>query len=59
MIDDWIYFIDFFFVFKFCRQFREIKSVDIILFIGSKEGGVEDIMDSPRRRELESISHWS
>ena len=59
MIDDRIYFIDFFFVFEFRQRFREVRSVDIVLFVGSKEGGVEDIMDSPRRRELESISHWS
>jgi len=59
MIDDRIYFIDFFFIFEFHQQFREIRSVDIVLFVGSKEGGMEDIMDSPRRRELESISHWS
>ena len=52
MIDDQIYFIDFFFVFKFCRRFREIRSVDIVLFVGSEEGGMEDIMDLPRRREL-------
>jgi len=44
MIDDWIYFIDFFFIFKFCRRFREIRSIDIVLFVGLKEGGVEDIM---------------
>jgi len=59
MIDDQIYFIDFFFVFKFRRRFREIRSVDIVLFVGLKKGGVEDVMDSPRGRKLESISHWS
>jgi len=59
VIDDRVYFIDFFFVFEFRRRFREIRSVDIVLFVGSKEGGMEDIIDSPRRRELESISHWS
>jgi len=58
MIDDQIYFIDFFFIFEFRQRFREVRSVDIVLFVGSKEGGMEDIMDSPRR-ELESISHWS
>jgi len=59
MIDDRIYFIDFFFIFEFCWRFREIRSVDIVLFVGLKEGGMEDNMDSPRRGELESISHWS
>jgi len=59
MIDDQIYFIDLFFIFEFCRRFREIRSVDIVLFVRSKEDGMEAIMDSPRRRELESMSHWS
>ena len=38
MINDRIYFIDFFFVFEFRQQFREIRSVDIILFVRLKEG---------------------
>jgi len=59
MIDDRIYFIDFFFVVKFRWQFREVRSIYIVFFIRLKEGGMEDIMDFPRGRELEPISHWS
>ena len=59
MINDRIHFVDFFFIVKFCWWFRKVRSIDIIFLVGSKESGMEDIMNLPRGMKLELIGHWS
>jgi len=61
MINDRIHFVDFFFIVKFCQRFMKVRSIGVWyhFLVGSKESGMEDIMNLPRGMKLELIGHWS